>query len=316
MMKNLIICENLKYPLDEGATKLTVEFIKFLEGKTIIINFGEKLKIKNVTIIPIFYSNFPILGFIFGRLLSLVHTLKIKPDNTYYFPLCPPKIINQIYASILSKLTRNFKEVLYQIEEIKGPFKLFSKFNIGVISKIRAESLTKKGLMVEYISIPFLKPKEIYEKEKLREKYEIQKDDFVVLHVGHAENDRGLGVLSELQEIMPNIKIVLVLSSRKKIKKDVLNPKIRIINRYIDDIYEVFAIADTYLFPIKSRKAAIDIPLSVIEAKEMNLPIIVSDNGLMKEALADYPKGYLIEIGNEKEMAREIKRILEKIMNK
>jgi len=139
-MKNLVICENLKYPLDEGATKLTIEFIKSLKGKVVVINFGEKLKIKNTIVIPISYSNFPIFGFIFGRLLSLICVFKIKPDYSYYFPLCSPGIINQIYALILSKLTRNFKEVLYQIKNISSFFKLFSKFNIGVISKIRAES--------------------------------------------------------------------------------------------------------------------------------------------------------------------------------
>jgi len=166
-------------------------------------------------------------------------------------------------------------------------------------------------LIAEYISIPFPKPKVTYGKEELREKYEIQKDDFVILHVGHAENDRGLGVFSELQKIMPNIKIILVLSSRKKIKKDNLNPKIKVINRYIDNIYELYAIADAYLFPIKSKGAAIDIPLSIIEAKEMNLPIIVSDIGVIKEGLEGYPKKYLIKVKGEKEMAKEIKDILE-----
>jgi glycosyltransferase involved in cell wall biosynthesis len=152
----------------------------------------------------------------------------------------------------------------------------------------------------------------------MREKYGIKENAFVVLHVGHAEAGRGLDVLSELQEIMSDIEIIIVLSSRNKIvKENPLNPKIKIIDRYLEDIHEIFATADVYLFPIKTKGSAIDIPLSIIEAKNMNLPVIASDVGFVKETIKGYSKGYLIEVNSPKEMAKNIKHILEeKIIKK
>jgi glycosyltransferase involved in cell wall biosynthesis len=311
MMKNLVICENFKYPLDEGGTKLTAEFIKSLNGKITIINFGGKLPIKDAIIIPISYSNMPILGFIIGRLLSLIYVIRIKPDNIYYFPLSSPGVINQVYAFILSKLTKNFEETLYQTGNIRGLSKLFSKFNINVISKTIADDLTKNGFKAKYISIFCHKDQKKYEKEKIREKYGIKKDEFVVLHIGHMERERGLRIFSHIQEMMSDTKVVLVLSSRKKAQENNLSAKIEIINRYIDDIYEVYAMSDVYLFPILSKKSAIDAPLSIIEAMEMNLPIIASDIGVIGEMLKGYPKKYLVKIEDEIKMAKEIKRILE-----
>jgi len=119
-------------------------------------------------------------------------------------------------------------------------------------------------------------------------------------------------VLSELQTIMPEIKIVLVLTSRRKIENGSLNSKIKIIDKYIDDIYEVYAMSDVYLFPIKSKNSAIDVPLSIIEAKEMNLPVIASNIGSVKESIEGYVKGYLIEVKDKYEMVDDIKNILEK----
>jgi len=312
MVKNLIICENLKIPADEGASKLTVEFIKSLKGETKIVNFGENLKIGDTKTISISYCQIPIIGFIFGRLVSLFYVIKLRPEYIYYFPLCSPKTINQIYASILNILTLNFKEIIFQTDNLGSLSKLFSKFKISVFSKNGVDLLKNQGLQAEYISILHIIPQKIYNKEEIRKKYGLAQKDFVALHIGHAEADRGLDVLSELQTIMPEIKIVLVLTSRKKIEENLLNPKIKIIDEYLDDIYEIFAVADVYLFPIKTKNSAIDVPLSIIEAKEMNLPVIASDIGSVKETIEGYQKGYLIKVKGKNQMAEDIKNILEK----
>lgn len=306
-MKNLIICENLKYPPDEGASKLTIKFITSLSKEVTVINFGENLKINETKVIRISYCNIPILGFIWGRLISIFYVIKLMPEHIYYFPLCAPKVINQFYASILNIFTPDFKEVLFQTDRLA---KIFSKFKISVFSKNGTEFLKKQGLQAEYISIPHVTPVKKYNKEDIRKKYGMGQDDFIALHIGHAEDGRGLDVLSELQNAMPETKIVLVLTSRKKIEKKLLNPKIKIIDRYLEDIYEAYAMSDVYLFPIKSKNSAIDVPLSIIEAKEMGLPIIASDVGFVKESLEEYPKGFLIKVKDAKQMAQDIQTIL------
>lgn len=314
-MKNLVVCEGFKYPLDEGGRKATYIFIKSLEGEKLVITSGGKLKIESAVTINVPYYNVPILGYLISKLLLTICVMKIRADNLYYFPLCFPGIIDQIYALFLSRISRNFKMILYQVWEVNRRFKLLSKFNIITTSRSVAENLVREGLTVEYMPIPYLKPEKIYEKGELRKKYGLNEDEFVILHIGHAEKGRGLSVLSELQKVMPDAKIVIVLSSRKKIEGNNLDSKIKVIDWYIEDIYEIYATADVYVFPIKSRKAAIDTPLSIIEAKEMNLPIVISDIGVIKEAVENYPRKYLIKVREEKEMAKEIKQICEGIRN-
>jgi len=165
MVKNLIICENLKIPADEGASKLTVEFIKSLKGETKIINFGGNLKIGDITSISILYRQIPIIGFIFGRLISIFYVIKLRPEYIYYFPLCSPKIINQIYASILNIFTPNFEEILFQTDRL---INIFSKFKISVFSKSGAKLLKNQGLQAKYISIPHIVPQKNYNKEEIR----------------------------------------------------------------------------------------------------------------------------------------------------
>lgn len=311
MTKNLVICENLRYPPDEGGSKLAIEFIKSLGKDTIIINFGEAVVAEKNELINIDHRQIPVFGFIFSRLASLFYLINRRPENTYYFPLCAPRTINQFYALIVNILSNNFEEILFQVGDFGVFSKFFSKFKILTFSTSGIGALAKMGLLVERVNIFHRGPNKKYDKQKIRDNYGVDKSDIVALHIGHAELGRGLGVLSALQDQMPKIKIFVVLSSRRAVNKKMFNPKIIFINEYIKDIYELYAMADVYIFPIKSVKSAIDIPLTIIEAKDMLLPIIASDIESSREALGDYPRGFLVKVEEDKKMAQNIKYILE-----
>jgi len=319
-VKTLIIIANrINLQSDEGATKATIEFIRSLQGERILISLSNK----NFALDGIKVIHSPLIGlgmiedFIYA-VVTIYHTARIKADKVYYFPLCFPNtfpgILYQLHAYILSKISKDFAEILYQTGEPGFLFKVFSRFKIGVTSREGSKEIKKYGLSVAYFPILHPKPQSEYAKTKLREKYGFKESDFIVLHVGHLQKNRGLDVLLGLSEIMPDIKIIIVLSSMKtKLKISLRRENIYIMDSYIEDIYEIYKLADVYVFPIRDKGATLDIPLSILEAKEMSLPIIASDLSNIREALTGYPEAYFLKVGSTEEMAKHTAKYIRQV---
>lgn len=319
-MKILVLAERLSVRSDDGATKATIEFIRILEGeKTLIGMFEGNFELDGIRVIRLPAAKIKIIEYLIFTIATIYYTARMKTDRVYYFPSCFPNkfpaILHQLHGYILSKIAKEFMEVLYQTGRPTFVFRVLSRFRISVTSKESSKEFEKYGLRVSFLPVLYPKVQRDYNKEELRKRYGLKKDDFVVLHVGHLQEGRGLDVLSDLPELMPGIKIIIVLSSMKtKIKTDLKGSKtIYFIDRYIEDIYEIYSIADVYVFPIKVKGAAIDIPLSILEAKEMSLPIIASNLSNLREALTGYPKAYFLEINSSKEMAKNIQGYIKQI---
>jgi len=323
-MKMLIISNELNAPPTEGATKSATEFIRTLEGDKILINISkEKFKLDNLKIIHFPLIKPKIFSYFIYLLVTSYYTLKIKADKVFYFPLCFPNtfpgIFHQFHASILSKISRDFTEFLYQTDEPTRLFRLFSKFDICVTSRESFKMLKNYGLRVSYFPILYQKPKKSYNREKLREKYGFKPDDFIALHVGHLEKNRGLDVLLDLAKLMHDakIKILIVLSSKRtKVKINLERENVKVVDKYVEDIYEVYTMSDVYVFPIKQKSSAIDTPVSILEAKEINLPIITSDLISIREILVGYPESYFVKTNGPEKMAKEIGKYIKLIRGK
>ncbi|MCK4820834.1 glycosyltransferase, partial [bacterium] len=304
---------------DEGATKASIESIRSLRGEKILISLSNK----NFDLDGIKVIHSPLIGFrmiehFIYALVTIYHAARIRADKVYYFPLCFPNtfpgILYQLHAYILSKISKDFAEILYQTGEPGFLFKAFSRFTIGVTSREGSKEIKKYGLSVAYFPILHPKPQSEYAKTKLRKKYGFEEDDFIVLHVGHLQKNRGLDVLLGLSELMPDIKIIIVLSSMKtKLKISLKRKNTYIIDSYIEDIYEIYRLTDIYVFPIRDKGAALDTPLSILEAKEMSLSIIASDLSNIRAALTDYPEAYFLKIGSTEEMVKNTAKYIKRI---
>lgn len=319
-VKTLIIIANrINRQSDEGATKATIEFVRNLPGERTLISLSEK----NFSLDGIKIIHSPLMGpgmieHFIQVVVTIYHTVRIRADKVYYFPLCFPNtfpgILYQLHAYILSKISKDFIEILYQTDEPGFLFRVFSRFKIGVTSRESSKEIKEYGLSVAYFPILHPKPQSKYAKNNLRKKYGFKEDDFIVLHVGHLQKNRGLDVLLGLSEIMPDIKIIIVLSSMKtKLQISLKRKNTYIIDSYIEDIYEIYRLADIYVFPIRDKGAALDIPLSILEAKEMSLPIIASDLSNIREALTGYPEAYFLEVGSTEEMAKTTAEYIKQI---
>lgn len=112
-------------------------------------------------------------------------------------------------------------------------------------------------------------------KERLREKYGIDKEHFVILHVGHLMKRRNLQIFERIQNEENQVVIVgsMYVRTDQKLYQHLKNRGCMIYMGYFKKIEEMYALSDCYIFPV-IKGGSILTPLSVMEAMSCNLPVI------------------------------------------
>jgi glycosyltransferase involved in cell wall biosynthesis len=120
------------------------------------------------------------------------------------------------------------------------------------------------------------------QKARLRQKYGLPESGPVCLHVGHIRRSRNVDWLLDLA--LPETARLAVVGSTTRALENDLADALRsrgavVIDSYVPAIEELYQLADVYLFPVRQEKAAIDMPLSVLEAMACNLPVVSTPFG-------------------------------------
>ena len=168
------------------------------------------------------------------------------------------------------------------------------------------------------IDTAFFSPDQVAEIERvtLREKLNIQPDDFVFVFVGRIVSDKGINELikafSELQTVEnkpTGIKLLLVGGLENDL--DPLNPEtLAEINQNKDiisvgfqqDVRSFFAIADALVFPSYRE----GFPNVVMQAGAMGLPSIVSDINGCNEIIIEGENGLIIPSKNVEKLKEKM----------
>lgn len=140
-------------------------------------------------------------------------------------------------------------------------------------------------------------------KKSLREKYAVAEGKKVLLHVGHLKYGRNI---DKLLNVNSDYHVFLVVSSATESEKDTelrkrlqVRPNTTIIDDYLENIEEVYQMADVYLFPVQESENCIDIPLSVLEAAACDVPIVTTDYGELKAFRGQKGFCYITEFDGE-----------------
>ena len=121
----------------------------------------------------------------------------------------------------------------------------------------------------------------------LREKYSIEPDKTILLHVGHIKSSRNLDWFIQIKEKFPETEIIIIGSSYNllddQLCKKLDDTGIIIKKNYISEIEEFYNLADYYIFPVIQKDGAIETPLSVLEAMACNIPVITTRFGSLPD---------------------------------
>lgn len=144
---------------------------------------------------------------------------------------------------------------------------------------------------------------------QLRRKYGIAEDKWVVMHAGPVQVGRNLRVFNRLQaEAGIQVLIIGSLSvpADRKIYHSLVKGGCLVWHRYLENMAEIYALADCYVFPTLNRDNSIEMPLSVMEAMACNLPVLSTRFRALPHVLT--PGDGLSFIAGESELVAEVLR--------
>lgn len=274
-------------PFDEGIKNVAIQLASALMTEheiVILTTSGHNIVAPSVTNVPA------------NRLLwstELQRRIQCAcPDLVLYIPRACATLASFLRARVLQAYAGGARTVLVTLQP--RSYGLLTRLalrhltpNSGVIatSPHTVAELRALGcralLWTPGVDIGRFSPADGDEKQRLRYRYGVTPDAWVLLHVGHIKEERGVEILQDLQG--DGVQVILV-GSTSTIQNDTLAKRLQdagilIIREYVSRIEEIYRLADCYLFLTTDDRSAIEVPLSVLEAMACNLPVITTRYG-------------------------------------
>tara|TARA_Y100001970_G_scaffold291784_1_gene430292 strand:- start:5474 stop:6514 length:1041 start_codon:yes stop_codon:yes gene_type:complete len=318
--KIAIITEFFDPPFDEGIKKTAFNLFYQLNKIYDVFVFCRKGDL-NEKINPII-SNRLFLG---NRLRMSIK--KKNPDVILYLPFSSSTFASYLRLLILKIFFRHKKVIFFCLQ----PKPIKSRMKKYIIKLIKPDFAFTPSLDLKRIwdknkvnnkLIPLYTNKNNFSivdsktKQRLRDRYDIPRDKFIVSHIGHLNYERNLKTLISIQK--KGFQVVLVVStstpadaiSNKGLIEDLKSSGIIIIQDFIKDIKEIYQLSDLYLFPVVLKNSSIGLPLSVLEARACGTTVLTTDFGSLKHFLGNDNGG--IFYSEPKDFVKKVKNIKDK----
>ena len=156
---------------------------------------------------------------------------------------------------------------------------------------------------------------------KLVKKYNIKKDDRVILSVANLVPVKGIEILLDafirLSKYDSSLKLFIVGAKDnnygKKLesiaKKSKISKRIHFTGK-VQNIIDYYSISDIFVLPTLDEGRREGCPVSLLEALSSNIKVIASDVSGIRDILYDYPEN-MFEAGNISELVQKIKNQLQ-----
>jgi glycosyltransferase involved in cell wall biosynthesis len=223
---------------------------------------------------------------------------RFNPQVVHY--LFGPTFRSFVLLKGISSYCHNVKTVM---SSMRPYFSSFSKYlippfkpNLVLVQSYETEKVFKKlGCKTEFlpcgVDTTRFTPYTMEAKNEFKEKYGINKEKFIILHIGSIKKGRNIQLFEKLQK--ENNQVVIVGSTSTGINQKTYQQLMRkgclIWINYFERIEEIYALSDCYVFPVVPKKDimgrhiadSIEMPLSVLEAMSCNLPVITTKFGAL-----------------------------------
>jgi len=287
----IILTNGLTDVADEGFLKVANSLIKRIKSRdadnVFIVTYerGSEFSDKHVEANKLLLNK------------NLLATIRKRREDVLYVPFPAKPIATALRIFILSLFSKKGLRVVWvQKSSLNAAAKLLIKLSRAELVVLSKESKDYFSNVVKEDRILYLKtgvdtekfkPVSLETQKSLKQKYGLDPDRPVILHVGHLKKGRNIAQLLKLNH---RNQILIVLSTLFKrdadeeLRKLFQNaPNVRLIEEYLPSIEEIYQLSDLYFFPVVESGNCIDVPLSCLEAAACNKPIVTSEYGEMKE---------------------------------
>ena len=247
---------------------------------------------------------------------------QLNPDIVHYIP--GPSMKSFFLMKLISfycgrKTKIIMSAVLPDLSLIAKEFMCLVKPDLMIVqSKSVQHMFVTRGFKTELLPLSGINIEKFYpinsiSKYRLREKYYINLNSYIILHVGHIKPGRNIYVLKRIQDECSNVQIIIVGSTTTQLDVNLLNDLIAsgciVYTNYIENIEDLYQLSDCYLFPTIDKLNSILLPLSVLEAMACNLPVISMRFGCLPEYFME--GNGLIFVESDDQMIIQAKRLRE-----
>jgi glycosyltransferase involved in cell wall biosynthesis len=286
-----VITEDLSFPIDEGIRHFAGSLIEgwSQEYRVLGLSVRSTGRIATPSTISLRTNKF----FLSYRLFSRLH--RFKPDIICYVPSASATVFSFLRARMLKLCCPGAKVVMVSLQP--RSYGRISRYLIPQLSPAiifvqnedARQKLTALGcdarLLGSGVDLEKFIPVSREKKIELRVKYSLDPAAFTVLHVGHMTWGRNIRFLTDIgREHVAQVIFVgssLKHPDRVEMSAELSGGGIRIFDKYMDNIEELYQLSDCYVFPVVSDKSCIGTPLSVLEAMACNLPVVTLRYGLL-----------------------------------
>ncbi len=296
--KVLLVTEYLNPPYDEGIKKSVYNLFEILDSKydlSVICRKG--FSKKNIYIAS--------TNRMFFSLSVRSQIKKINPQVIIYFPFVSTTFMSYIRLKILMSFHKTKKTILFALQPKNNShfqkvlISLFLRPNIGLTPSPELSSMwdklkIKHKLLPLYTNLNDFHPiASLTQKSELKKKYNIPEGKFIITHIGHLNIGRNLESLIPLQSSEKQVVIIGSSSTPYNslgavdLKSRLEKAGIVIIDYEINNIEEIYQVTDVYVFPVIEKCSSIGLPLSILEARCVGIPVVTTDFGSTKDYLKD-----------------------------
>ena len=315
-----VIAEDLSLPIDEGIKHFASSLIQGWSQEYRVLGLSVRSQGQITT--PHTASLRTNKFFLSYRLFSRLR--RFKPEIICYVPSASATIFSFLRARMLKVYCPGARVVMVSLQPrrygrvSRHLIPLFSPDMIYVQHEPAMRQLLAMGckakLLTSGVDLHKFTPVSQDKKRVLRIKYGLDAEAFTVLHVGHITEGRNIELLTEVYR-EHSAQVILVGSSLVHKDRAELSARLReqgiiIIDKYLENIEELYQLSDFYIFPVFSDQSCIGTPLSVLEAMACNLPVVTVRYGLLPHLFsegqglffADAPDGLIRSIAKARNM--------------